>query len=120
VIRKSQSIRPDPYGHLVVARACGAAPQSRDIDPPLGMPQIVVMAVLQLEGRMKYEGFSAQGLKVMHDPVHAATAMDAEAIKKGKTPPCGTNTYPDWRAHALGLEGAMRAKGVDLVPAFPE
>jgi hypothetical protein len=55
---------------------------------------------------------------MMHDAVHAAIAMDAEAIKKGKTPPCGANTYLDWREHALGLEGAMRAKGVDFVPAF--
>jgi hypothetical protein len=35
---------------------------------------------------MKYEGFSAQGLKMMHDAIHAAIAMDAEAIKKGKNP----------------------------------
>jgi hypothetical protein len=56
------------------------------------MPQIVITAILQLEGRMKYEGFSGQGLKMMHGAVHAAIAMDEEAIKKGKTPPCGTNT----------------------------
>lgn len=51
---------------------------------------------------MKYEGFSAQGLSLMHDAVHAAIAMDEEAMKNGKTPPCGTNTYPDWREHAGG------------------
>jgi hypothetical protein len=35
---------------------------------------------------MKYGGFSAQGLNMMHDAVHAAIAMDAEAIKKGYLP----------------------------------
>jgi hypothetical protein len=105
---------------VVAARARGVAAQPGDIDLSFSMAQIVIIAILQLEGRMKYEGFSAQGLKMMHDAVHAAIAMDAEASKKGETPPCGTNAYPDWRGHARGLEGAMRAKGVDFVPAFPE
>lgn len=68
---------------------------------------------------MKYEGYSAQGLKMMHDAIHKAIEMDDAAIAKGEEPPCGTRTYSDWQEHARGLEGAMRAKGVDFVPAFP-
>lgn len=68
---------------------------------------------------MKYEGYSSAGLKMMHDAVHRAIEMDREAVKNGQEPPCGTNSYPDWREHARGLEDAMQAKGVEFVPAFP-
>lgn len=65
---------------------------------------------------MNYEGFSGEGLKMMHDAVHRAIEVDRAAIADGKDPPCGTNTYADWRAHAKGLEDTMRAKGVEFVP----
>jgi hypothetical protein len=60
------------------------------------MPQIVITAILQLEGRMKYEGFSAQGLKMMDDAVHGAIAMDAEGHQERE------NTSL-WHKHLPGL-----------------
>jgi hypothetical protein len=65
---------------------------------------------------MNYQNFSDGGLRMMHDAVHKAILADADAIKRGDTPPCRTSETQDWRDHAKGLEDEMARRNVAFVP----
>jgi hypothetical protein len=65
---------------------------------------------------MKYENFTATGLRIMHDAVHNAIAADSVAMKRGEPLPCKTNDTKDWRDHAEGLEDEMARRNVPFIP----
>jgi hypothetical protein len=63
---------------------------------------------------MKYESFTGVALKMLHDAVRRAIAMDQIHIRVAKPPPCEPSATEEWRIHAKALEDRMTKLGVSF------